>query len=166
MNTISISGDKCKDFRSNNVISLSEYIPENAAKTIENGCYQHSLKHGRLTNRYFISMHDLLFNIDPESSSNSMYIYDIIHDNLDNEDLLHNLTTWSSQELDPNANSNLYKEYHIKSNIKSKIRVSLTKTCYKCNKKEVTYTCAQYRCADEDQSLSCTCNYCGHKWVE
>jgi transcription elongation factor S-II len=42
--------------------------------------------------------------------------------------------------------------------------VSTALTCGKCHQKQVSYTQAQTRSADEPMTTFCDCQVCGHKW--
>ncbi|CAG7959921.1 unnamed protein product [Penicillium salamii] len=63
------------------------------------------------------------------------------------------------------ADAKIQKENMDKAMVaKAERSISKTLQCGKCGKREVTYTEAQTRAADEPMTLFCTCTNCGKSW--
>lgn len=142
-------------------------------KYIERGCYDYTRKKGSKkeisiswdSENFTLLYHDLCYkvamNIRPDSYVGSTYLTELI---LSGDIHPKKVGGMTSQEMCPARYITIFEKIKLM-NEGIKVKTSSLYYCGKCKRNETILSKVYNRSGDENNSLVCSCVFCGHQWT-
>lgn len=164
-------GDCLSEYDDFKKINYSKKI--DILKYLERGCYNQAIKKcdekglniSWNNDNFALLYHDICYkvamNIDPESYIGSDYLANlIISESIEPK----KVAKMTSQEMCPEKYTEIFEKIKIM-NESVKIKTSRLYYCGKCKRNETILSRCYNRSGDENNSLVCSCIFCGYQWT-